>query len=198
MRIAFRKGVKMRKVAAYLYFLLQLFGRAIRKLFLVNYFTKKLFFSCGKNVAIGYNNKFIVHKNIIIGNNVAFGLDNLFLSSRAKIIIGDNVMFGPNVSVITGNHRIDLIGRTMISIKNSEKLTENDQDVIFEGDNWICANAMILKGVTIGFGAVVAAGAIVTKNVPKYAIVGGNPARLIRYRFSKKELEEHERLLKIK
>lgn len=64
-------------------------------------------------------------------------------------------MTGPNVSIITGNHRIDLIGRYMNTVSNDEKLPENDQDVIIEGDNWIGAGAIILNGVKIGIGAVV-------------------------------------------
>lgn len=67
--------------------------------------------------------------------------------------------------------------------------------MLFEGDNWIGANAVILKGVCIGRGSVVAAGAVVTINVPRYAIVGGVPARVIGYRFDKDTILEHEKLL---
>ena len=71
----------------------------------------------------------------------------------------------------------------MISLTDKDKLPENDQDIVFEGDNWIGANATILKGVKIGYGAVVAAGAVVTKDVTPYAIVGGVPAKKIRNRY---------------
>ena len=90
-------------------------------------------------------------------------------------------MFGPRVTVITGDHRIDVPGKPMIAV--TEKLAENDQDVVFEGDNWIGANVTILKGVTIGEGAVVAAGAVVTRSIDKYSIWGGIPARKLRDRF---------------
>lgn len=105
------------------------------------------------------------------------------MCTLAKIYIGDNVMTGPKVMMITGGHRYDIKGRPMISVRNNEKLPENDKNIILEGDNWIGANAIILKGVKIGKGAIVAAGAIVTKDVPEFAIVGGNPARVIKYRF---------------
>jgi acetyltransferase-like isoleucine patch superfamily enzyme len=65
-------------------------------------------------------------------------------------------------------------------------------DIIIKNDVWIGANVTILDGLTIGNGAVIGAGAIVTKSVPPYAIVGGNPARLIKYRFSKEIIDELE------
>lgn len=74
----------------------------------------------------------------------------------------------------------------MIAVTDKDKLPENDQDVVFEGDNWIGANAIILKGVTVGKGSVISAGAVVTHNVPAYAIVGGVPAKVIRMRNEKK------------
>ena len=105
-------------------------------------------------------------------------------------------MFGPNVTVITGDHRTDLIGRYMTSVRNEEKLPENDQTVVFEGDNWIGANVTILKGVRIGKGAIVASGAVVNKDVPPYSIVGGVPARVIKYRFSEEQIKEHQQKVK--
>lgn len=129
------------------------------------------------------------------GNYVSIGANCLLLSTRAKVIIGDYVMFGPNVSVITGNHRIDVIGKRMYEIKDSDKRATDDQDVIFAGDNWIGANSTILKGVTVGEGAVVAAGALVNKNVPPYAIVGGVPAKVIKMRFTEDEIAEHKKII---
>ena len=66
--------------------------------------------------------------------------------------------------------------------------------IIVKDDVWIGLNSIILSGITIGQGAIVAAGSVVTKDVPPYAIVGGNPARVIKYRF---EPEVIEKLLKI-
>lgn len=61
---------------------------------------------------------------------------------------------------------------------------------------WCGANVTILKGVTIGQGPVVAAGAVVTRSCPTYSIIGGVPARLLKRRFSDEEIAEHERCLK--
>ena len=146
--------------------------------------------SHGANVHVGKNVQGNL-EHVICGDNVSFGANNIFLSSNAKVIIGNDVIFGPNVIVITGDHRIDVVGKTMVDVKESEKLPENDQDVIFEGDNWIGANAIILKGVTIGKGAVIAGGAVVTRSVPSFTIWGGVPAKKLKNRFSEVQLKEH-------
>lgn len=134
-------------------------------------------------------------KNVNVGNYVSIGVNCLLLSTRAKIIIGDYVMFGPNVSVITGNHRIDVVGKRMYEIKDTDKRSSDDQDVVFAGDNWIGANSTILKGVTIGEGAVVAAGSVVNKSVPPYSVVGGVPAKVIKMRFTEEEIAEHKSMI---
>ena len=91
-------------------------------------------------------------------------------------------MFAPAVTVITGGHRTDIVDKYMDEIREEEKRPQDDQDVVFEGDNWIGANAIILKGVTIGRGAVIAAGAIVSKDVAPYTVVGSQVAKEIRKR----------------
>ena len=137
-------------------------------------------------------------ENVYVGDYVSIGTGNLFLSTRAKIYLGDYVMFGPGVTIVTGNHRIDVLGKRMYEIKDKDKRECDDQDVVFEGDNWIGANSTILKGVTVGKGAVIAAGSVVNNDVPCYSIVGGVPAKVIKMRFSEKEIEEHMRLLDIR
>jgi acetyltransferase-like isoleucine patch superfamily enzyme len=162
--------------------------------FMVMPIKKAMFKKCGKNVIIGRGAD-MTYRNISIGNDVGIGPNAMFMCTRAEIKIGDHVMFGPHVFMITGGHRMDMIGRYMKSIRNDEKLPENDQDIIIEGDNWIGANSIILRGVTIGRGAVVAAGAVVTHDVPRYSVVAGMPAKVIKMRFKIEEINEHERLL---
>lgn len=135
----------------------------------------------GRNVYIGRNSSGTWNR-VYVGDNVSMGDGVRILSTRADVHIGNDVMFGPDVTIITGDHRMDVLTRPMTSISESEKLPENDQDVVFEGDNWIGARAVILKGVHIGRGAVIAAGAVVTRRVPPYSIVGGVPAKVIGHR----------------
>ncbi len=150
---------------------------------------------CGKHVKIGRKFRAYGIQNISLGNDIGLGENNMMMTTRAKIMIGDHVMTGPNVSMITGGHRTDLVGRYMTSVGDDEKLPEDDQDIVLMGDNWIGANVTVLRGVTIGKGAIIAAGAVVTKNVPPYTVWGGVPARLLKERFPSDTLEEHIRLL---
>lgn len=165
---------------------------ALKKIYfhIITNYQKSMMQKCGTDVYIENHCDGHWH-NVSCGNDVHIGKSNLFLCALAPIKIGDHVMFGPNVTIITGDHRIDLIGRHMTSVRNEEKLPENDQPVVFEGDNWIGANVTILKGVVIGEGAVIGCGAVVNKDVPPYAIVAGIPAKVIKYRFTKEQLAEH-------
>ncbi len=131
-------------------------------------------------------------ESISVGDNVNLGYRPILIAARSKIVIGDNVMFGPEVTIRGGNHRIDIVGKPMIAISNDEKRPEDDPGVIIEDDVWIGTRAIILAGVTIGRGSVVAAGAVVTKNVAPYSIVGGNPARMIRMRWDDAIIAQHE------
>lgn len=178
----------------FIWLVVEVLRKGIRK-FISEPINRSMLECHGKNVHFGKGVQGNL-ENVSCGNNVSFGGDNLFLSSKAKVRIGDNVMFGPGVTVVTGDHRIDVIGKPMIAITDADKLPENDQNVVIEGDNWIGANAIILKGVTIGEGAVVAAGTLVIRNVEPYSIVGGVPARKIKDRFSESELEKHRLLMK--
>lgn len=145
---------------------------------------KNLLKKCGEKVVIARGVKAVGWENISVGNHVSIGENCRFMTTNANIIIGDHVMFAPEVTVVTGGHRIDIPNRFMDEISVDEKRSQDDQDVIFEGDNWIGTNAIILKGVHVGKGAVIAAGAVVTKNVEPYSIVGGQKANIIGKRFS--------------
>ena len=163
------------------YKLCSLIRRGIYK-FLIMPMRKALFADCGKQVTIGRGGHF-VYKNVHIGNHVYIAPDVTFMNTRAQVYVGDHVMIGSGTFVITGSHRTDIPGRYMDTVTDDEKRPEDDQDVVFEGDNWIGVSVIILKGVTIGEGAIVAAGSVVTKDVPPYTVVGGVPAKVIKERF---------------
>jgi acetyltransferase-like isoleucine patch superfamily enzyme len=135
---------------------------------------------------------FYSYETIEVGDDVYIGIGANLSASESKIIIGNKVMFGPNVTIMGGDHNTSLIGKYMYDIK--DKLPENDLPVIIKDDVWIGTGAIILKGVTIEEGAIVAAGAVVTKNVPEYSIVAGIPAKIVKSRFTSAELLKHKEL----
>lgn len=119
------------------------------------------------------------YRTISIGDDVFIGRNCCFQSEHGTISIGDHVMFGPGVNIHGGNHDIAL-GHT--PMKSRSKCMGDDKEVCIGNDVWVGANAIILAGVTVGNGAVIAAGAVVTCDVPELSIVGGIPAKVLRYR----------------
>lgn len=129
---------------------------------------------------------------IEIGNNVKLGIRPMLIAPNSRIIIGNHVMFGPEVTIRGGNHRIDVVGKYMYEVTEGMKRKEDDKGVVIEDDVWVGTRAIILHGVVIGKGSVIGAGAVVTKSVPPYSIAVGNPARVIRPRFSGESIHAHE------
>lgn len=156
---------------------------------------KRRMLHCGEDVCFSPSDSVFSYESMHVGNHVSIGYHADFVATRSKIVIGDHVVFGPYVSIRGGDHRFDIPGRYIDSIKDEEKLPQNDADVVFEGDNWIGMNTTILKGVTLGFGSVIAAGSVVTKSIPPYTIAGGVPAKVLKMRFTEDEINEHESIL---
>ena len=150
---------------------------------------KAKFQKIGTNVRF-QNKDLFTYKNILLGNDIYIGPGAVFLSKDSTIHIADKVLFGPNVTIITGDHPIDLRGKYIHDIV--KKKPGEDLPVIIKEDVWVGTGAIILKGVTISEGAVIAAGALVNKDVPPYAIVGGIPAKILKYRGSPEEIAKHK------
>ena len=158
-------------------------SRAFNKLILLPAL-RRSFAKCGKNVSIGRRFEVAGAENITMGHDVYLGSGAILLTTRAKIIMGDYVMSGPNLTIVTGDHRADVLDRPMMSLTEEEKLSENDQDVVVGSDVWIGSGVTLLKGVHVADHCVIAAGAVVTKDIgPEYSIWGGVPARCIGSRF---------------
>ncbi len=93
-----------------------------------------------------------------------------------------------------------IIGRFLDTVTDKDKdfldlNHEYDQEVVIEEDVWCGVNVTILKGVTIGRGAIIAAGSVVTKDIPPYSIAAGIPAKPLKMRWSPEQIKEHESLL---
>ena len=116
-----------------------------------------------------------IGEGLTMGDNSNIGPYN-YIGCSGKITIGNNVMLAPRVSIYAENHVFDH-PELLIRDQGVEK-----KEVIIEDDCWIAANSIILAGVTIGQGRVVAAGSVVTENVPAYRVVAGVPAKFIKSR----------------
>lgn len=153
---------------------------------------RPLFRSYGRNVSFDPDGWYD-YERISIGSDVFLGYRPLLMATGSHIRIGSKVMFGPYVSIIAGNHNTSEVETAMFDVKN--KRSGDDLEIVIEDDVWIGARAVILRGVIVGRGAVVAAGAVVTNNVPPYAIVGGSPARVLRFRWDIETIQRHEAAL---
>jgi acetyltransferase-like isoleucine patch superfamily enzyme len=108
-----------------------------------------------------------------------------------NVHIGPYVMFGPRVMIVGDDHVFDRPGVPTIFAGRPATV----RPTRFEADSWVGAGSIVLAGVTVGRGAIVAAGSVVTKDIPPYEIWGGVPARKIRERFSAEQRAVHDRML---
>lgn len=137
---------------------------------------KHLFAQCGSHVNVEQGAYFGNGKDVSVGNYV--GLGKNFKSLNRILTIGDEVMMGEDVLFLGGGH---IYVDTTIPIGKQGALSKTPLEIC--GDNWIGARAIVLPGCKrIGYGAIIGAGAVVTKDVPNWAIVGGNPAVVLKMR----------------
>ena len=148
-----------------------------------------------------HNKTYIVNNfkqdNISVGNGTYGGLKVLDLAGERKLSIGNYCSIADEVCfVLQDDHLIDNLSTypfKVMCLHNEKNEAVSKGDIILDDDVWIGYRAIILSGVHIGQGAIVAAGAVVTKDVPPYAIVAGVPARIVKYRFPEdivKDLKE--------
>jgi acetyltransferase-like isoleucine patch superfamily enzyme len=107
-----------------------------------------------------------------------------------NVIMGNYVMIAPECAILGGDHRFDIAGvPTIFSGRPEAPVTRIEDDV------WIGYRVIIMAGVTIGRGAVIAAGSLVTKDVPAFSVCGGSPCKVIKERFTAEEQELHIAML---
>lgn len=149
------------------------FLAGIRALFW-SFFLKKI----GQRVYIMSSVIIMSPQNIELGSDVLINTSSK-LGGQKGIIIGSYVQLGYNVSLFTQNHAYQSKNKPIMKQGNY------GEKIIIEDDVWIGTNAVILPGVKLGKGSIIGANAVVTKDVKPYSIVGGIPAKHIKYRFKK-------------
>lgn len=120
----------------------------------------------------------IVQGEVTLGKNCSVQAGSILIgyAPDGRISIGDDVRIAPGVQMIAANHRFEDEGRPI----TAQGLAP--APIVLEGDIWVAGRVIITAGVTVGKGSVLAAGAVVTKDVPPYSIMAGVPARLLRSR----------------
>lgn len=136
----------------------------------------------------------------------------MFFYERTSVLSGSKFIISPNgengrfimkkhsgsaqgLTVITGNHSINPDVKKWMRDELDNRIGDNEHDVIVEEEVWIGANVTLLPGVTIGRGSIIGANSVVRKNVPRYSIVFGNPSKIIGFKYTPDQVEEHERFL---
>lgn len=160
------------------------YRKKLRKLFCT-------FGSVGRNVHLRLNPSISSSKSLRIGDNVWIG-DNFFVKAEGGVEIGSGTIISRNVEIWTSNHNYD--SPDLMTIPYDRRMISKPVTI---GENvWIGSRVIILPGVTVGEGAVIGAGAVVTKNVPVGAVVGGNPATVLKYRNMERyrELKEQRKV----
>lgn len=151
----------------------------------------------GSNFHVGIGSILWAPNRLLVGDNVYIGK---FCTIECDGLIGNNVMVANNVGLIGRyDHDYKCIGKPIRQAPWIGNSTYNgpgkDMQIIIEDDAWIGYGSVILTGVRIARGAIVSAGAVVTKNVESYQIVAGNPAKQVGMRFTETDILAHEKIL---
>lgn len=145
--------------------------------------------SYGRNVHVQASTRFFAPNRItILGNNVGIGH---YCVIQTDLIVGNNVMLAAHVGLIGRDaHTADQVGVPMFHAPRGDRFR-----IVVEDDVWIGFGAIVLSGVTLGRGSIVAAGALVKDDVAPYSIVAGVPAKVVKMRFTADEIIRHEEVL---
>jgi acetyltransferase-like isoleucine patch superfamily enzyme len=143
----------------------------------------------GRNVHVQWSAFFwSPRKHIVMGDNIGIGPRCMFLCDTE---MGNKILLAPEVAMLNrDDHRYDIVGSTIWDSGRGDSGM-----IVVEDDVWIGFGAIVLTPVKIGRGAIVAARSVVNKDVPRYAIVAGVPAKVVKMRFTPQQIIEHENIL---
>ena len=148
---------------------------------------------CGNNVVISSPCRMSVPQNVFMGDYTLIQPNCTFIMNKGKVYIGKWSTIASNCTIITDNHKPTVgINTRML---NRYYINDSVKDIFIDCDCWVGAGSTLLSGASMGRGSIAAAGAVVNKPVPPYAVVAGVPAKIIASVFTKKQIIEHEECL---
>ena len=168
------------------------FLKFLRDLYLVRYKWRRFCIDSGFHA--GHGVELWAKHNITIGKNFYIGR---YSQIECDAYIGNNVIFANYVALVGRyDHHFQQISMPIALASQIRDIDYNwkglNSTIIIEDDVWIGYGAIIMSGIKIGKGSIIAAGSVVTKDITPYSIAGGNPAKFIRYRFTEEEIKSHE------
>lgn len=150
-----------------------------------------------KNVHLGLRMRVYNRENLIMEDNTNIDRGAIIMNTRARLIMKSGAGAAVGLLAVTGNH-MSVVGVQNVTDEMKDKMESGksfDKDIIVENNCWIGAHVTLLSGVHIGRGCIIGSGSVVRGNTPPYAIVMGNPAKIVGFRFSPEEIIEHEKAL---
>lgn len=153
-------------------------GQSLRR----RYWAKRLEF-CGKDLIMAERVKIASPEKLRLGNNVGIGI-GAYITAGGGVTVGNYVGIGPGAKIWSVNHIYEN-PHTPWLLQGSET-----KPVVIGNDVWVAAGSIVKPGVTIGDGAIIAAGTVLSKSIPPFAIVAGNPGRIVGWRLRPDENKE--------
>lgn len=151
-----------------------------------------------KTSRVAYSAYVYNHNNLYMDENTNIDGGATIMNTRAKVVFKKNSGAAFGLTCVTGNH-MSVVGLNLKQINDKIKDEmdinhEMDKDIVVEEDVWIGNHVTLLSGVRVGRGSEVGAGSVVRGNIPPYAVVIGNPCKIIGFRFTPEEIIEHEKI----
>ncbi len=176
--------------------MIQFCGKAWHKILTTLYHYR--FKHISRSARVQYSVKVTNPDHLFMGENTNIDDGGIIMNTRANLIIKKNSGAAVGLLAITGNH-MSIVGKNLMQIteKTKDEMDtdhEMDKDIIVDEDVWIAARVTLLSGAHLGRGCEVGSGSVVRGKIPPYAVVIGNPCKIVGFRFTPEEIIEHEKV----
>lgn len=167
--------------------------------FICSFYQTRKFPNIHPSAVVPFTTHVYNSENLILGERAQIGPNSEIMNPRCKFVMKKWSFTARELLVVDGNH-MSIVGTPLIDVRDEDKDRmdvnhEFNKDIVVEEDVWIGARVTLCAGTHINRGCIVAAGAVVTKEMPPYCVCGGVPARFIKFKWSIDEVLEHESIL---